>query len=63
MTGRGPNGVDQPAGSLPDSLPADLRVEALDFVRYKVERTMSGEQLGRYLRWLDRVVNDRNGKT
>lgn len=60
MTGRGPKRLpEMQTEALVSGLPEEVANETIDFVRFKIERTMAGDQLGRYLEWLDRVIRDR----
>jgi hypothetical protein len=63
MTGRGPKFLaSEKPRDLIEDLPSSIQQETLDFVRFKVERELQGEQLGRYLKWIDRIKADRRSK-
>ncbi|MCX8003685.1 MAG: hypothetical protein N2688_01825 [Burkholderiaceae bacterium] len=56
------NQLAERVGDIVDSLPPQERQQALDFIRYKVERSgkwYSAEQLGRYMSFLDRLARSR----
>lgn len=59
LTGRGPKYLE-PEESTPENglseLPEHVLAPTLDFIRYQVERNMSGERLGHYLKWLDEMA-------
>lgn len=53
------NQMAQRVGDIVDSLPPDERQQAIDFIRYKVERSgkwYAADQLGRYMTFLDRLA-------
>lgn len=54
-----------PQSGLVESLPKDVRAEAVDFIGYLVERKqplMAREQVGRYMTMIDRIKRDMDEK-
>lgn len=56
LAGRGPmRPAAEQADSLIEALPTEVRQETFDFLEFKIQKTFSGDQLGRYLLWLDHM--------
>lgn len=60
LTGRGPK---RPGGSgeILADLPQEVRQESFDFLEFKFQKHLKGEQLARYLRWLDHMKKNPPG--
>jgi len=59
------NGSAAAPSGLVESLPKDVRAEAVDFIGYLVERKqtlMAREQVGRYMTMIDRIKRDMDEK-
>ena len=61
MTGRGPKYLEGVQSEASELLPPEIRSESLDYLRYLAQRHMTGQKLGAYLRWLDRIPKRANG--
>ncbi len=57
LSGRGEKYLDGRRDQVLDHLPADLKQETFDFLEFKIQKQFTGEQLARYLRWLDHMKN------
>lgn len=61
VSGRGEKYVNGTGLALSE-LPDDVRQETIDFLTFKLQRQFTGDQLARYLRWLDHIRNNRPGR-
>lgn len=58
LTGRGPKRITGDSHiDFVASLPEEVKQEAFDFLEFKVTKVLKGDQLVRYLRWIDRIKN------
>lgn len=62
VSGRGPKEVsEEPPERLLEELPTDVKQDTFNFLEFTLQKRLSGEQLARYLRWIDRIRNNPPG--